>query len=356
MAHFASAVKCNWTPDPTALILNAQDIYDAAQAKLRAVGIEDEPSAEQSAAVNGFLRTLPAESTALLLRDSISPLPLHKSLVLLDAIAKLASPALAAHMKLALAKTAVHCASNLRFGPEVGLGKIKCDAAVLAPWFSLIQSMSDDLIYLRHQSGIPVEVHLGDARDAGKYVEPSSVAAVITSPPYPNEKDYTRTTRLESVLLGFLNTKDELRKLKATLVRSNTRGVYKADNDDKWVDNFPEIARLAHEIESRRIELAKTSGFEKLYARVTRLYFGGMARHLAGLRPVLKKGAKLAYVVGDQASYFRILIRTANILGEIASDLGYRVEDIQLFRTRAATATKTELREEILILSWPGGK
>ena len=33
--------------------------------------------------------------------------------------------------------------------------------------------------------------------------------AVITSPPYPNEKDYTRTTRLESVLLGFIRTKQD---------------------------------------------------------------------------------------------------------------------------------------------------
>lgn len=49
----------------------------------------------------------------------------------------------------------------------------------------------------------------------------------------------------------------------------------------------------------------KTSGFERQYARVTKLYFGGMARHLAGLRTALNRGARLAYVVGDQASYLR---------------------------------------------------
>ena len=31
------------------------------------------------------------------------------------------------------------------------------------------------------------------------------------------------------------------------------------------------------------------------------------------LRPLLRPGAQLAYVVGDQASYFRIMIRTAQI-------------------------------------------
>jgi DNA modification methylase len=90
---------------------------------------------------------------------------------------------------------------------------------------------------LRQVKGISypnAEIHLADVRclDA---LEPNSVDAVITSPPYPNEKDYTRTTRLESVLLGFISNKEELRELKRRLVRSNTRGIYKGDDDDKWV-------------------------------------------------------------------------------------------------------------------------
>jgi hypothetical protein len=79
-----------------------------------------------------------------------------------------------------------------------------------------------------------------------------------------------------------------------------------------------------------------------------------MARHLADLRLVLKPGAHLAYVVGDQASYLRIMIRTGQILAEIAKTLGYEVESIDLFRTRLATATKEQLREEVLVLRWPG--
>ena len=137
--------------------------------------------------------------------------------------------------------------------------------------------------------------------------------AVITSPPYPNEKDYSRTTRLESVLLGFTRNKKDLRAFKQQFVRSNTRSVYKSDDDDVWVAQLPKIQELARAIEQRRLELAKTSGFEKLYSRVVLLYFGGMAKHLDSLKPFLKPGAKLAYVVGDQASYFRILIKTGEL-------------------------------------------
>lgn len=177
---------------------------------------------------------------------------------------------------------------------------------------------------------------------------------MITSPPYPNEKDYTRTTRLESVLLGFINDNAELRALKKSLVRSNTRSVYKNDADDQWVRNNKKITEIATRIEERRIELGKTSGFERMYARVTKLYFGGMASHLADLRPLLKPGASLAYVVGDQASYLRIMIRTGQLLAEIAESLGYEVIGIDLFRTRRATATKEQLREEVVVLRWPG--
>jgi hypothetical protein len=102
--------------------------------------------------------------------------------------------------------------------------------------------------------------------------------------------------------------------------------------------------------------LGKTSGFERLYARVTKLYFGGMARHLADLRKVLRPGAQLAYVVGDQASYLRVMIRTGQLLADIAASLGYEVVSLDLFRTRLATATREQLREEVVVLRWPGPK
>ena len=156
------------------------------------------------------------------------------------------------------------------------------------------------------------------------------------------------------MLLGLVQNKQDIRSLKKTLVRSNTRGVYKADQDDLLVSHNEKINRIADTIEKRRIELGKTSGFERLYARVTKLYFGGMARHLSELRPLLRPGAQLAYVVGDQASYLRVMIRTGQLLAEIAESLGYEVAGVDLFRTRLATATKEQLREEVVLLRWPG--
>ena len=215
--------------------------------------------------------------------------------------------------------------------------------------------MAADIEAVGRNASVKSDVRSADARDLRGVLGKESIDAVITSPPYPNEKDYTRTTRLESVILGFVGNKVHLRELKKNLVRSNTRNVYKDDDDHLWVSDNQQVQEIAASIEQRRVALGKTSGFERMYPRVVTLYFGGMTRHLAHLREVLRPGAKLAYVVGDQASYLRVMIRTGALLAEIAERLGYEVRGIDLFRTRLATATRAQLREEVLLLEWNGG-
>lgn len=337
LAHFACSTKTDWTIDPEKLVEHAAKIARQAASRF-----------------NQPLRTLGAEQEKLLIKDSISPLPLHKTLCLIEAINEASSNPYTSYERLAVAKATVFSTSNLHFGPEVGVRGHKEDADVIGEWLREIATIADDLRLLRSlgRQG-ETKTHYADARKLQELLPDKSIDFVITSPPYPNEKDYTRTTRLESVLLGFINNKEELRQLKYGLVRSNTRGIYKADTDHQWIENNKSVQDVANRIEERRIELGKTSGFEKNYARVTRLYFGGMAKHFADLRPKLKKGALLAYVVGDQASYLRVMIRTGQLLAEIAKDLGYEVVNIDLFRTRIATATKEQLREEVLVLRWP---
>lgn len=349
-AQFASSVKIDWEIEPEDLMAGARDIADCALSHLQAQGIDDnQPFAGQDIP----LRDLDPDTRKILLKNSISPVPLHKTLVLLDSLKEHGNKRYYKHALLALGKALVFAISNLHFGPEVGVGKQKQDAPVVAAWLAEIRKMAYDLRLVAGQTYPDAVVHLADARGCRQVLKPNSIDAVITSPPYPNEKDYTRTTRLESALLGFINNRTELRAFKQTLLRSNTRGVYKVDDDDKWVVDHPEIQRIAEAIEARRVALGKTSGFERLYSRVTRLYFGGMARHLAELRTVLRPGAQLAYVVGDQASYLRIMIRTGQLLADIAQSLGYELVRIDLFRTRFATATKKELREEVVVLRWP---
>jgi DNA modification methylase len=353
LAHFASATKINWSINPADLKEAALEIASTTNEILESQGINDSVPFEGD--LDRLpLNTLDEEAQKLLITHSISPLPLHKALVLLDQIDHCKGEPYYDHLRVGLANALVYQISNLHFGPEVGIGKIKTDVSVLEAWLTEIGKITGDLLEIEDIQQIPSQAILGDSRDVGKIIPPHSIDAIITSPPYPNEKDYTRTTRLESVLLGFIRTKSELRKYKGDLVRSNTRGVYVTDSDEQWVANHAEVQRIAALIEQRRLEMGKNSGFEKLYAKVTRLYFGGMARHLYELRGVLKPGAKLAYVVGDQASYLRVMIRTGEILADIAQNMGYEVLQIDLFRTRFASASKEQLREEVVCLKWPG--
>jgi len=340
MAFFASSAKVDWSVDPEELLRHAETVAQATSEKLKSLEAAE-------------LYTLPPEAFKLLLKDSISPLPLHKALVLLERLKAFQDDRFHKHELLALAKALVFSISNLNFGPEVGVGKTrKNDAPVLESWLHEVRLMARDLRSVGVKNAAAF-VHHADSRQCRQLLAPQSIDAVFTSPPYPNEKDYTRTTRLESVLLGFINNKAELQALKKGLLRSNTRNVYKGDDDDAWISENSNIQTIADKIEKRRIELGKTSGFERLYGRVTKLYFGGMARHLSELRPFLKPGARLGYVVGDQASYLRVMIRTGQLLAEIAESLGYEVVSIDLFRTRLATATKQQMREEVMVLRWP---
>ncbi|MCC7494961.1 MAG: hypothetical protein IT204_21615 [Fimbriimonadaceae bacterium] len=354
VAALASRVKTAWQVDPAALLASASRIAELARQRLAADGVTDNPFIAVATLPATALRQLPAAAEALLLRDSISPLPLHKALVLLDLLRAEASADLLPALELAFAKTVVAASSNLKFGPEVGLGARRPAAPVVTPWLAQVRQMAADLAAGGALANVTTLVHQADAREPATVLAAGSISAVICSPPYPNEKDYTRATRLESVLLGYCQNKAELQALKRGLLRSNTRGVYVSDDDHELVADHPQVAALCAEIERRRLELGKTSGFERTYARVVQLYFGGLARHLAALRTVLRPGARLAYVVGDQASFLRVLIRTGELLADLAQRAGYELVGIDLFRTRLATATRDQLREEVVLLRWPG--
>lgn len=340
LTHFVSKTKCVWANDTFNFLNTAKKI---ALAAARTINSLSKP------------RTLSEEQTSLILKNSICEQPLSSTLVLRDSIRAANSP-FEDYYLLALAKHIVYSYSNLKFGPEVGISRKKKESVdVVEIWLSEIERMETDLEYWKHHSSTFADISLGDARSIPKRDYIGKVDCVITSPPYPNEKDYSRTTRLESVILGFINTKDDLRNIKKGFIRSNSKNVYRSDNDAQYISNIGSINKLSNEIEERRLELGKTSGFEKLYASVVKQYFGGMARHLSELKPYLRNGASLAYVVGDQASYFQIPIRTSVLLGEVAESIGgYRVDRVDTFRKRFATATETWLNEDVLVLKYKG--
>lgn len=148
VVHFAACTKTNWNVSPASL--ETQAVADSAQQILAAEGWDaacDSPSARLASDERNrrVLRCLTADQTRLLIARSISPLPLHKALVLRDRIQQRTRTQYRAHARLAYAKQLVSAISNLRFGPEVGIGKIKDDAPVVDLWLSAMRTMASDL-------------------------------------------------------------------------------------------------------------------------------------------------------------------------------------------------------------------
>jgi len=376
IAILAARVKLSWDVDLDEIRLRLEEVLGLASACLKQVGLSHLPEANAqlsffepawskdearipqavTAAFNPEA-LFPVEAARLIPAGFISPKPLLRVLALLFSIRKtVAQEKIQNFFALALANAIVSTAGNVAFGPEVYRLPPREDADVLGAFAEIVQRMISDLqsVLARHAPPFPpAYIFQDDARTLSSLDNAPPAGIVITSPPYPNEKDYTRSTRLETVLLGLIKNKQELRALKSMLLRSNTRNVFAGDNDDEFVRDIPSVMQVAEEIEKKRLELGKTSGFERLYHRVTRLYFGGMYRHFSSLLPRLRPGARCAYVVGDQMSYFRVPIRTARLLADVAIKAGYEVEGIELWRTRRATMTGQELEENVLILRRP---
>lgn len=354
---FASRVKTTWDIDLAELDERFELLRWAVRGPLQSVGSQyaTQLSFDDVLAPGNILaETAVAVDTTtlkkLLPKNWISDTPLQKCLIIKEEIDNGPQDEIADLFRLALADIFV-AVSNLGFGPEVYVSKKRCDANVYGTFVDKVRRMRYDLHLIQQieQPGL-TEVYPGDARNLTQFVS-GPVDFVICSPPYPNEKDYTRITRLELILLEFMQSKQDLRSVKKEMLRSHTRNVYVADNDAQYVADIPEIQTLSDQIEARRIERGATSGFEKLYHRVVVEYFGGMYRVLEQLQQIMPVGSKLAFVVGDQMSYFRIPIRTAELLSLVACrKLAYRETERLLWRTRKATATQMDIEEHILVL------
>jgi hypothetical protein len=183
------------------------------------------------------------------------------------------------------------------------------------------------------------------ATEASSFIEANSIDFIITSPPYPNDLEYTRQTRLELYLLDFVKNMDDVQKLKKTMIKGSTKLIYKEDNWDGYVKKFKTVQEVAEQVEKALSD--KNWGFD--YPRMIREYFGGMYVCLKEFYKVMKKGSYNLQVVGDQ-TYKNIVIPVGKIFVEMAKDIGYSDAHIELFRTRRSTTHDIPLPEEIVVI------
>jgi len=337
---FVSRVKTNASLSPDVLMRALID-----------VGIEFERVRTSFDAPNASVYKY-LESSGMLARGWISKRPLQDALALKDAIYR-ASPNAAYRdaFLLALVANLSTKIGNMKYGPEIYCGPAKISVDVWNVFQTNVMQMIKDLIIAERAELASAKVIRGDARSCASILQRHGIRKVhvaISSPPYPAEHDYTRNTRLELAFLDFVTSNDCVKSIKRTMVRSHTKGVYKSDRDAQLVRDNKEISALAEKIAHRCKD--KTHGFARLYPTVIRAYFGGMKRHLLSMSSVLTHGGRYAMVVGDQGSYLGTHVPTADLLGQLAAEAGFKVEDQIVWRTRKPSTKKKLMKEHALIL------
>ena len=350
VATFVTAAKLSWDVPPAMLLRVAKAAHDDA---VNAIGslndLDDDALMSRLSAIDGFTAF---ETFGLVERNWIGLKPLLKVLSLRGEIGKQSAGSLRSLLTTALLSVTVHDASNLKFGPEAYCALRRDDAPVMEAFLGRVERMAADLAMLRND--IPSleptpRVVAGDARDATAVRRCRPIGYVITSPPYPNEKDYTRNTRLEMVLLDTIADNDALRVIKKGMIRSHSKGIYKDDADGGRIARFARITAIVDELREKCRH--KTYGFAKQYPKVIAEYFGGMHRHFDALIQVAEKGCRAAYVVGQQRTYLQTHVPTAACLAELAEDVGWTVEGIETYRIRrGTTGSKHDIPEEVLFI------
>lgn len=183
------------------------------------------------------------------------------------------------------------------------------------------------------------------ALETSSFIDEESIDFIITSPPYPNDLEYTRQTRLELYLLDFVKSMEDVQRLKRMMIKGSTKLIYKEDDFGSHVKKFQSIQDIADRIGEALSD--KNWGFD--YPRMIREYFGGMYISLKEFYKVMKKGSCNLQVVGDQ-TYKNIVIPVGKIFVELAKDIGYSDAHIELFRTRRSTTHEIPLPEEIVVI------
>lgn len=209
----------------------------------------------------------------------------------------------------------------------------------------LIQAYNDLKLIYKFDSYGKTKIFSKSATEVSNIIEKNSIDFIITSPPYPNDLEYTRQTRLELYLLGFVKNMNDIQKLKRTMIKGSTKLIYKEDNWSVHIKKFKTIQKVANKIGMALFD--KNWGFD--YPRMIREYFGSMYICLKEFYKIMKKGSYNLQVVGDQ-TYKNIVIPVGKIFVEMGKDIGYSDAHIELLRTRRSTTHDIPLPEEIVVL------
>lgn len=208
------------------------------------------------------------------------------------------------------------------------------DKAITDKISEIVSDLSEDTcpsdLFTESYSQASISLYSGSCLTLLPRMPSESYDCIITSPPYCNRYDYTRTYALELALLGVDEV--ELTQLRQDMLSCTVENRAKdlIQINPKWkaaidaTDREPLLQAILTYLDK---EKEKNHLNNNGIPRMVRGYFYEMACVIAECARVLKKDAPLI-MVNDNVRYAGVSVSVDIILSEIASSLGFAIENI----------------------------
>jgi hypothetical protein len=174
-----------------------------------------------------------------------------------------------------------------------------------------------------------------DARDYPGLEYKNYFDMIVASPPYPNNYDYADATRLEMSFWGEVSSWGELHEaVRNKLICSCSQHSAAEKMNLNGLLNNPLLKPICNELEvvCRQLEtIRETKGGKKTYHTMIAAYFSDLAQIWKNLRPMMKSGSTIHFVIGDSAPY-GVYVPCDKWLAELALAAGFK--DPQFIKLR----------------------
>jgi len=208
------------------------------------------------------------------------------------------------------------------------------EQAICAKIDEIVQDLQGDKVQLElfptESRAGNIRLHEGSCLEIMPTLPDASYDAVITSPPYCNRYDYTRTYALELALLGV--NEQELIQLRQQMlsctVENRAKDLLKIN--PRWLsavtaaDEQTLLQAILKYLDDQKVQgVLNNNGIP----RMVRGYFYEMACVIAECSRVMKVNAPLI-MVNDNVRYAGASISVDMILSDLAERLGFEIENI----------------------------
>jgi DNA modification methylase len=181
------------------------------------------------------------------------------------------------------------------------------------------------------------QIHPLNFLESGKLVPAGSVDLMVTSPPYMNNYHYVRNTRPQLFWLSLVSSPGQLKDLEEANFGKYWQTVRDRDPVGLAFDSS-ELVRVLADLRRTRKEKGSYGG--PGWANYVASYFNDCYRFFQTLKRIMARDGIGVIVIGNSIIQGHE-IRTDLVLADLAQQIGFELEGIQIIRTKRVGSSIT---------------